>query len=494
MNILDLLDLVEKNPQDYEKRWLLAKKLYQNKDYNLALEQLQILKSEWEPRVNVIRFLSATLYRLGKYNEAIEELKEAIKKWPEEPGLYEQLGRVLVTAQMYEEAKEVYEKLLEIVPDHRWAPLAVQKLKRIIDRKTQKGKQHPVILATDFDLLPETICRRCGADNSKNDQKCWKCGEPLIKSTNPPTIPSGGVQTNLYLLFTPEVITLSLGLILITSLALNLFLSLRVWLYLSPSPSQPSLSFWELYQNELAYTRILTGFALVATSYLFIKTGMKLLGIKERISPNIVMVTSLLIGSFYFLCSWFPKGLIVWGLVFMPMLSFLLIFGALGISPLKAINLCLFYTVCAIVFTIFSFSIIESYRLQTLINPFTQFPAAVKYFVTPKVKFPHSITISNHEGSLTKKDFLFESSGSYWLDLRGNRIQISLFLDKADNFTLEINKGETNPIIYDKLKGEKWLTSCYLQPGEVYTLKVFTEKNIPYTLRVESLLPIKLQE
>ncbi len=493
MNILDLLDYVEKNPQDYEKRWLLAKKLYQNKDYYLALEQLQILKNEWEPRINVTRFLAATLYRLGKYDEAIEELKNALNKWPEEPGLYEQLGRVLVTVQMYEEAKETYEKLLKIVPDHRWAPLAVAKLKRIIDRKTKKGKPYPIILATDFDLLPENICKRCGADNSKDVQRCWKCGEPLAKSTNPPTIPSEGIQTNIYLLFTPEVITFLLGLILIISLAMNIFLSLKVWIYLPPTPPQPSLSFWELYQNELAYTRIITGFGLVITSYIFIKLGIKLLGVKEKIPFNIVLITSLLIGSFHFLCNWFPKGLIVWGIVFVPILSFLLIFGALGISPLKAINLCLFYTACAIIFVILSFSVIESYRLNTIINPITQFPAVVKYFASQKIKFPHNITISNPQGSLTKKEFLVESSGSYWLDLRGNKLKVSLYLEKPDNFTLEINKGETNPIVFDKFKAEKWITKCILNPGEVYTAKVYTDNNTSYTLMIESILPLKIK-
>ncbi len=70
MNLLELLDYVDKNPKDYEKRWSLAKKLYQNKDYVLALEHLTVLKNEWESYINVYRFLSATLYRLGKYDEA----------------------------------------------------------------------------------------------------------------------------------------------------------------------------------------------------------------------------------------------------------------------------------------------------------------------------------------------------------------------------------------------------------------------------------------
>lgn len=493
MNILDLFDYVDKNPKDYEKRWLLAKKLYQNKDYHLALEHLQVLKNEWEPKVNVIRFLSATLYRLGKYEEAIEELKNAIKKWPEEPGLYEQLGRVLVTVQEYEEAKKVYEELTKIVPNHRWAPLAIDKLNRIIERKTLKRKPYPVILATDFDLLPENICKRCGADNSKENSRCWKCGEPLSKSTNPPTMPSEGIQPNLYILLTPEIITLALGIILVTSLGLNLFLSLRTWTYSHSITPQPSLSFWELYQNQLAYTRILTGFGLVSISYFFIKVGIKLLGIKDKISPNIIIVTSLLIASFYFLCSWLPKNLIVWGIIFTPFISFVLIFGALGISPLKALNLCLFYTFCTIFFIIFSFSIIESYRLNTLINPITQFPSVVKYFANQKEKFPLVLLISNAEGMPTKKDFILESSGSYWLDLRGKEIQVSLFLEKSDTFTLEINKGETNPIVYDKLKSDKWITRCSLQPGEVYTVKFFTENNTPYTLKIESLLPLKLR-
>ncbi|MCX8065678.1 MAG: tetratricopeptide repeat protein [Candidatus Hydrogenedentes bacterium] len=493
MNILDLLDYVEKNPKDYEKRWILAKKLYQNKDYHLALEHLRVLKEEWEPKVNVIRFLSAALYRLGKYEEAIEELRNAIKHWPDEQGLYEQLGRVLVTAQRYEEALNVYEELIKIVPNHRWAQLAVDKLKRILERKTLKRKTYPVILATDFDLLPETICKRCGADNPKEEKRCWKCGETLSKSTNPPTIPSEGTQRNLYIMLTPEILTLALGIILVSSLALNLFLSIKFWINPTPNSSQPSLSFWELYQNQLIYTRILTGFGLISASYLFVKLGFKLLGIKDKISPNIVVITSLLIASFYFLCTWLPKDLIVWGIIFTPFITFILIFGALGIPPLKALNLTLFYVSSTILFVILSSSIIESYRLRTFINPITQFPSVVKYFANQKEKFPLTVLISSPDGLPIKKDFTLESSGSYWLDLRAKEIQISLFFERSDGFTLEINKGETNPIIYDKLKSEKWITKCTLQEGDTYTIKVFTDNKTPFTIKMESLLPLKIK-
>jgi len=92
----DIAHDVEAHPDDYEKRWKLAKKLYAAWEYRLALEHLLILKNEWNSKANVLRYLGATYYRLGRYDESTKELYDAIKLWPEEVGLYEQLARAHV--------------------------------------------------------------------------------------------------------------------------------------------------------------------------------------------------------------------------------------------------------------------------------------------------------------------------------------------------------------------------------------------------------------
>lgn len=81
--VWDIAKYVEEHPDDYEQRWRLAKKLYAAWEYRLALEHLQVLRNEWQKRLNVVRYLAATYYRLGRYDEAVAELREAIETWPQ---------------------------------------------------------------------------------------------------------------------------------------------------------------------------------------------------------------------------------------------------------------------------------------------------------------------------------------------------------------------------------------------------------------------------
>ncbi len=69
-DVWELAAYVEDHPGDHQQRWRLAKKLYAEREYLLALENLQVLNKEWTPKLNVQRYLAATYYRLGRYTEA----------------------------------------------------------------------------------------------------------------------------------------------------------------------------------------------------------------------------------------------------------------------------------------------------------------------------------------------------------------------------------------------------------------------------------------
>ena len=92
--LCDLSAHVQEHPEDYPRRWRLAKKLYAANEYLLALEHLQMLQKEWTPKINVRRYVAATLYRLGRYPESEESLERTIAEWPSEMGLYAQLAHV----------------------------------------------------------------------------------------------------------------------------------------------------------------------------------------------------------------------------------------------------------------------------------------------------------------------------------------------------------------------------------------------------------------
>ncbi len=492
LNLLDLLDYVEKNPKDYEKRWKLAKKLYQNKDYSLAVEHLNILVNEWEPHINVNRFLSATLYRLGKYEESIDVLKKSIEKWNNEPGLYEQLGRVLITVGKIEEAQKVYEKLAEICPDHKWAQTAVTRIQSFLSKKHVRKTPFPFTLSSDFDLLPESICKRCGTENQGYIDRCWKCGEPLSLESTQPELPSTEIQLNPIILLTPEIITLILGLVTISFISINIFMSLKFFLGDYQS-THISLTFWEIYSYELFPARFITSMLLLIISPILIKFGLNIFGLREKIPYNLIILTGLIIASFISVTSWLPKPLFLWGFILVPIFSFLVILGTFATSLLKTLNLCLFQIFMLFISITMIFTAVESHILNTFINPFTEIPAVAHFFLNQTIQPPHKIEIKSTDGSPQIKHISFEKTGSYWLDRRANKIAISLFIDKYDTFILEVNKGETKPIIYTKSRADKWNAYCSINTDDIFTFKISTENRSPFSVHVQSLFILSPQ-
>ncbi|HEO72244.1 MAG TPA: tetratricopeptide repeat protein, partial [Candidatus Hydrogenedentes bacterium] len=180
-DLWELEQYCEEHLTDYEQRWRLAKRLYQEKDYRRALEHLQILTKEWTPRVNIIRYLAATQYRLKRYSEAMVVLEKAIEVWPEEVALREQYARVLETAERRLTAIKVWEEIRTLVPNHPHAEHAIARLKNVHEAPKPEGEPHD---AQDS-ILAQTstqACPQCGAQNYAALDRCWKCGASLIEA------------------------------------------------------------------------------------------------------------------------------------------------------------------------------------------------------------------------------------------------------------------------------------------------------------------------
>jgi len=268
-------------------------------------------------------------------------------------------------------------------------------------------------------------------------------------------------------------------------------MSLQFW-FASSQSSHISLTFWDIYRNELFPSRVATGIIFLILSPLILKIGLNIIGIREKIPRNLIILIGLLIPSLIFLFSLLPKSLIIWGFIFIPFISFLIIFGTFGISILKTLNLCLFHLLVLSLLAVISFSAVESYLLNTFINPVTQIPATARYFKNLYIQPPHSIELKSPDGSPLIRNINFKSTDSYWLDMRAKKIELEVFLDSVDTFTLEVNKGETKPIIYSKLHAEKWETPCLINTNDTFTLKISTENNTPFVAIIKSLYIITI--
>ncbi len=173
-DVWDIARYVEIHPNDYAQRWRLAKKLYMACEYRAALEHLQILKKEWTPKVSVARYLAATQFRLGRYDEATTSLQESIDMWPEELALYEQWARVLEAAGRREEAGEIWEQVKKLNPNH---PFAERAMRRLWDQPARSPEQDLNLGDSDSGITLHSgwICRNCGAQNSREFDRCWQC-------------------------------------------------------------------------------------------------------------------------------------------------------------------------------------------------------------------------------------------------------------------------------------------------------------------------------
>ena len=180
----ELSQYVAVHPDDYERRWALAKKLYMAWEYNDAQKHLLILKKSWTRKLNVLRYLAATYYRLGLYDEAIAELNAITQLWPNEVAVWEQLARVYEIAGRTTHAAQTWEQIVRISPSHPTAARSVQRL-RSPSGDSQREDLRLGDSDSGIDLSPYRICNNCGAQNSDEFERCWQCHTTLRSEETP---------------------------------------------------------------------------------------------------------------------------------------------------------------------------------------------------------------------------------------------------------------------------------------------------------------------
>ncbi|MBM3288796.1 MAG: tetratricopeptide repeat protein [Candidatus Hydrogenedentes bacterium] len=219
-NTSDLEELsqhVAVHPDDNERRWSLAKKLYMAWEYNEALKHLLILKKNWARRLNVLRYLAAAYYRLGLYDEAIAELRAITQQWPNEVAVFEQLARVYEVAGRTDDAAATWEQVVRIHPAH---PTAARSVQRLRSPSGDARREDLRLRDSDsgIDLSPYRICRSCGAQNSDEFDRCWQChaalraGEQPIDSVHTMRVPGNTAWRRTFVGGMSTVAALSAGL------------------------------------------------------------------------------------------------------------------------------------------------------------------------------------------------------------------------------------------------------------------------------------------
>lgn len=486
---------VEKNPMDFHQRWRLAKKLYSAWEYRLALENLLILKQEWQQNLNVLRYLAATYYRLGRYEDAISELRQALQIWPNEVGLYEQLARVLEVSGRRTEAAQVWDDVQKIVPNHPFARLAK---KRLLEEPRGNSSEDLHLADSDsgIDIRPGRVCTHCGAQNGEEEERCWQCRAMLpqhiaLKVGNGETPQEEATAYPLR-----EDLNLIYGLVIVALISTGIYLSLILLLNMGNiSQGETFQNLWELYRSNLAISRVVMGLVIVLLWPLTLLLIVRLIQPPDcALSTERILFTGLLTALTAFLCTWLPGSAILLSMAAPATLSLLFITLLYGLGLPRALGVWLLHTALAGVIAVSAFFLSESVQLGRFFNPFREMSAVIQYL--QEVETPRANSHDLEDDILPVRQKLYwESTGSAWLDTRVNLVKFNLstnIISRDLKFELRDSSGTQ---VFEFIRGLQWSDLVTVTPGETYTIIAGGTRGNQVNIVVTSILePVFLAE
>ncbi len=423
---------VEDNPNAFAQRWRLAKKLYMAAEYRLALEHLQILKNEWIPKANVVRYLGATLYRLGRHDEASGILNEAIEVWPNEIAIHEQLARVLEAAGKYEKAISAWQTIISIDSKHTMAPRAVKRLKERDKDENPHVELNLLDSDSGIDLNLGRLCPNCGSQNGSEFDRCWQCHAPL--SDQDRHIPTPITQRRR--IISSQLVTVISGLIIVALVSFGIFMTLQY--AVPPSTSTTDATAYSLVNNRLLMARAVIGLVMLVVWPLSLHATMYFLQI-DSVSTSRTNATALFLAALTYALTWVPVEFMVYVPLIPIVASLLLVLFGFGLEFAKSLYVWAIHG-----------SIITAVVLLTIIGfvgtqPIPQLPDILKHLAeAPAV---HEFTDIPTGSEFTIKAY---TTWSDWLDNELDEAKCELITDQAKPpLVLEIKEGGTTRMYKD---------------------------------------------
>jgi hypothetical protein len=487
-DIAELTRYMESNPDDHEERWHLVKKLYAAGEYDQALDHLLVLKSGWTPKVNLARYLGAAYYRLGRYDEAVAELQEGVTAWPEEVSIREQLARVLEAAGKKEAADKVWQDIWRIKPDH---PMALQF--EPVTPPPQKPappprakKQFP---GADFGIEPSKVrvCPNCGAENSKEFDRCWKCHAMFFdvaaadSGLMPPVARRGAsVQVS------SVGLALGAGAVLLL-LAIGAYLSLRQFLFLRLTAGSPTpiLTVKGLFDTALLSTRGTVGLILIGAWPVSLWMALRMTKVRQ-VAFRALAVAGLLLAALAYDLSWGPVSFLGWSFLAVLAVSLAPVALFFGIGFGRSV---LVWLIQGALVTCVAMASVAALEGGAAVR---EFPAVRQYARTHDTgpdagRYPWPPLYVPVESAIR-----WESSGSTWLDAKSGNILFEITTaNPADKLIIEL-KDDKKSVSYKHITESPFMFPCKIAPGKTYTLLITGQENTKVDLLVSGLLAPRL--
>ena len=516
-DIWDTAENVEQNPDDHAQRWRLAKQLYSAWEYDQALGHLLTLKQQWEPKLNVRRYLAACLFRLGRHEEAVAELREAIALWPDEIGLQEQLTRVLESMGAHARAVEVWQEIARKKPDHPLAAKAITKLRRReaagaqpavagvraaremagLDTP-QRDSRGPIDEDDGYfssqspekggDIARETLaCPKCGAANVGTVTRCWQCGGRIADDPFSEFDRTEEPETGMA--FSPETISMAAIAAVVALLLVGLYLSLSMLGAAGPAGEGVAVrSVWELYQHQIGYSRALTGLVAVVFWPLAFWLGVLLVRPPKPVPGMLTVLAGLLMGSLAYAMSFLPPPLTLLA-VFLPMvLSLMLVLSSFGMPVGRAVGAWAIQFGMVLAACTATFVASESFLLKEPLNPLREAAAVARFMgVSGGGAMPGSYRFPQDKVPVSQ-DVAWHHTGSVWLDRRADAVAFTLRSEREDAQLKFQIYDETGARVFDYVQGRTYNLVFSVIPGKKYTVAVSGQAGDGVQIILEGLL------
>jgi len=473
---------VEAHPEDYAQRWRLAKKLYMESEYRIALEHLLVLKKEWIKKLNVLRYLAATYYRMGRYEDAIAVLDEAIETWPDEVALREQLARVLESSGRKDDARVAWEEVLRLNPNHRLADAAVRRLASGHGAAVTYNEPEAFMESdSGADMAPKVACSQCGAINAADFERCWQCHAPLPRSATPmpsmrgPTPMARPVDRKALVKQGAMVGVLVLAAVLVTAYHMAG----------TPGPElaeAPPATVQEALITHMARTWAIVGGITLFAWPLIIAASLWPVGGIQRSWHKVVLV-GMALASISYLLWWVPR----WGYVIAPIVTagagLYLMYQSFRVTLGQAVAAWGLQLVLVLVLHVGIFIGLEG--VQPVREAATIFPFAISHDTTrgagvhPVARVPTPLQLGVR----------WESTGSAWLDGIGRDAVFEVASEGgANRLHVELRDAAGRVLKRHDIDSDTFRFTYPVVPGQEYVISVDGEERIGMVLTVYSIM------
>jgi hypothetical protein len=478
-DIAELKQIVRDNPDDHEQRWHLAKKLYRVGEYRSSLKHLQYLRENWTPKLNVFRYLAATYYRMGRYQDSVAQLEDALREWPDEIPLREQLARVFEVTGDSERSGAVWQEILRMNPDNTVAQQALVR-KNDEPRKEEPEKKadapataapppvaaHVPLQDHDFglDFGTGVACPNCGAFNTEEFERCWKCHALLSLTSSDSEAPRGrnrNRRRSSAAVWTPIA---AIGLVFI--LAGGIYLTLTEYMAIRQNPAEEAVfrTVYGTLNAECLLTRLVMGLVMLGVWPFVLWVTVTLLGLHTVDLPR-VFVTGLFLAGVMFLVLWLPPQYVPYFALLLLLLSALPMVVFFEINPFSALE------VWAIQLVVVICCMVACFVLREGGAALKGFPAVMRYAKQHDAAPDAGVLRLPQFSTPYECTFTWAPSGSEWFDAKAGKTSVKLEAGDTGLFEVEL-KDVTGTVFYDPAAKMPFTFTHQVVPARQYQLLI----------------------